>query len=295
MSTKVDWGSGQLRLKLLPYGRPGSGKTWFAASAVKCGDTSPALMLSAAGNPESIRTWTGVKPDTHVIRDLKDLNPFYDFFAAGQPKEAVKTIERLGIDPAVLPYRCLIVDGMTELQRYSLAIAGKFEGLGPGDIGRQLQIQEFNPVLEHTTRMARLFFGLADPDAKFPVHVIVTSLEWDKLDMKTQNTTTKPLLWGSGGEEVGGYALAIGRIRMGSAVSKAVFKTIPGADVRRPVIFWRAQPGVVAKDQYNCLGDYMADPSIQKVVDLVYHGKGEGTLQTAFVDDAETNNTQGAT
>jgi len=272
MPTKVDWErvTDQVKLKLLPYGLPGSGKTWFAASAVHCKETSPTLMLTAAGNPQSLMRWDK-RPDTFVITELEDLNPFYAFFAEGQPKQA-GMVERLGLTP---PYRCLIIDGMTELQRFTLSQVGGYNRLGPGTRGAALQIQQFNPVLEHTIRMAALFFGLADPGAKLPVHVILTSLEWHKLNIKTQQTTVLPLIWGSANTEIAGYSLACGQIRPASAIPKRIRKTIPDATDQTPVIFWRPQPGIpLNKDQYGgVLGDYMADPTIQKIVDLVYGGE----------------------
>jgi hypothetical protein len=283
---KVDWTNvEQQKLKILIYGLPGAGKTWFAASAVEAQETSPALILTAAGNPQSLMRWKN-RPDTFVINDLEDLNPFYAFFAEGQPKGA-GMIERLGLNP---PYRCLVVDGMTELQRYTLSQVGGYSVLGPGTRGKALQIQQFNPVLEHTIRMASLFFGLADPGAKLPIHVIITSLEWHKLNIKTQQTTVLPLIWGSANTEVAGYALASGRIRHASSVPKKVMKTIPDAPADTPVIFWRPQPGVpLNKDQYGgVLGDYMANPTIQKVVDLVYGGEQTHTKasrQTQVLDE----------
>jgi hypothetical protein len=269
-------------LTLLLYAIPGGGKTWFAASAEHCERTAPALLVSAAGNPQSIRWWER-KPDTIVINELEDLNGIYDFFAAGQPTDK-GIVDRLKLRP---PYKTLIVDGMTELQRYTLALAGGYSQLPIGKQGRQLQIQEFNPVLEHTTRMARLFFGLADKANKVPVHVIITSLEWEKLNVKDQTTTIKPLLWGSGGTETAGYALAVGRVRAASHLPAGTLKNLRMTRDNSSVVFWRPQPLVVAKDQYGGrLGDYIVDPTIQKVVDLVY-GKAEGEHQTVIHDETE--------
>lgn len=284
MTTKVDYENivETVKLKILVYGLPGSGKTWLAASAVEDSRTSPALMLTAAGNPQSIARWEK-HPDTYVINELADLNQWYAFFAAGQPADA-PMVERLGLTP---PYKCLIVDGMTELQRYTLSQVGGYDKLGPGSRGNPLQIQQFNPVLEHTIRMASLFFGLGDPGATRPMHVIITSLEWHKLDLKSQTQLILPLIWGSANTEVAGYALAVGRIRPGSAIPKKVMKTIPEATDRTPVIFWRPQPDApLNKDQHGgVLGDYMADPSIAKVCDLVYESRGTASIQQDIVDE----------
>ena len=274
MPTKVDYKDlDQHKLKMLLYGLPGSGKTWLAASAV---DVYNTLMLTAAGNPQSLRDWKE-QPDTYVINELEDLNDFYSFFAQGQPKDA-GMVERLKMSP---PYECLIIDGLTELQRFTLSEVGGYDKLGPGKRGNQLQIQQFNPVLEHTIRMASLFFGLADPGAAIPVHVIITSLEWNKLDLKSQTQSILPLIWGSANTEVAGYALAVGRIRQGSAVPKKIMRTVPEATTDSPLVFWKPQPRVpLNKDQYGGrLGDYLADPTVKKIANLVYKDVGTPTKQ----------------
>lgn len=289
MTVKIDWDNPeQDRLKLLMYGVPGSGKTWFAGSAADVPQMSRVLMLSARGNPESLRRrpFEIEPPDVFVISQLDDLNVFYDFLAAGQPEDA-GVVERLGLRP---PYNTVVVDGMTELQRFTLAKAGGYDKLKIGQQGRQLQIQEFNPVLEHTTRMAALFYGLGDPVNAHPVHVIITCLEWQKLDMASGTRDCKPLIWGSAGDELMGYSLAAARIQQGSAVSKRVLRTLPGIDVANPrftVAWWRPQPRTVMKDQYSALGDYMLDPHMGVVYDNVYGGGEAKHVQSAVVDEDE--------
>ena len=283
MPTRIDYDDlDQIKIKALFYGLPGSGKTWLAASACHVYNT---LMLTAAGNPQSLRDWTE-HPDTFTINELEDLNPFYEFFKQGQPKDA-GMVKNLGLAP---PYECLIIDGLTELQRFTLSQVGGYDKLGPGKRGNQLQIQQFNPVLEHTIRMASLFFGLADPGAMVPVHVIITSLEWNKLDLKSQTQSILPLIWGSANTEVAGYALAVGRIRQGSAVPKKIMRTMPEATTDSPVIAFKPQPRVpLNKDQYGGrLGDYLADPTIVKMAAQIYDGK-TGTKQTEIKEEENTN------
>jgi hypothetical protein len=271
------------KLKILLYGMPGSGKTWFAASACACEMTAPALMLSAAGNPQSIWDWDQ-HPDTFEIGELEDLNQFYDWFAAGQPED-VGMVERLGLNP---PYKTLVVDGMTELQRFTLAIAGGHNKLPIGTQPRALQIQEFNPVLAHTVRMAALFFGLAHRTAPKPVHVIITSLEWEKLDIRTQRRDIRPLIWGSGGCELAGYAMSVARMRPMSSVPLRIRKTMEGgSNVDTTVAIWRPLPEVpFNKDQWNRIGDYTVDPSLEKVCELVY-GEGEKPKLTTIEEEHE--------
>ena len=76
-TAKVDWSAPRPEdmLKVLMYAQPGNGKTWLCASVVDCKEMMPALMLSAAGNPQSLWDWKH-KPDTFVISSLEDLNPF---------------------------------------------------------------------------------------------------------------------------------------------------------------------------------------------------------------------------
>ncbi len=292
-TAKVDWSTPRPTdmIKLLMYAQPGNGKTWLCASVVDSEDMMPALMLSAAGNPQSIWDWE-YKPDTFVISALEELNPFYDWFAMGQPTELngkpVGMVERLGLTP---PYRTLIVDGMTELQRWSLAIAGGHDKLSIGTQPRQLQIQEFNPVLAHTTRMAALFFSLAELSATLPVHVLITSLEWEKLDIRTQTRDIRPLIWGSGGAELAGYAMIVCRLQQAATVARNVKRSMgEKPDLEGTTIaFFKASPHTpFNKDQWNRLGDYMVDPTMSKIVDLVY---GEKPSTRKYIEPAEEQST----
>ena len=296
---RINWDADrpESKCKFLIYGKAGNGKTWLASSAAACDEMSPALMLSAAGNPQAIWDWE-TKPHTFIITDLEDLNPFYDWFAAGQPIESVKTgkpykfVEEHDLKP---PYKTLIIDGMTELQRLTLSAAGGYKDLPIGVSPAQLQIQNFNPVLAHTTRMAALLFGLADEAATLPVHVIVTSLEWEKMNLKTQTTSIRPLIWGSGGEELAGYALSVCRVRQVASMPKRIRTSFDIKDKkydRTTVAVWRPLPHVpFNKDQWNKLGDYTVDPTMQKLVDLIY-GENQGPQQPHLTDPEPTDPTE---
>ncbi len=256
-------------LKLLLYGQPGSTKTRTSATAAMDPRTAPCLMLEQAGNPISIRHYEK-KPDIVHIDKLDEYNPFYEWLRAGQPADA-KIVAQFELNP---PYKCLIIDGITEVQRYSFRQVVGTTQAGPGTIPATAEIQHFNKVLAQMITFANLFFGLS-------MHVIMTSLEREDRDESTGTIMYKPLLWGQSSGEVGGYALAVARLvhrarldhRTEQEVNQAsklgiIEDAIQGTTVS--VALFRPSGKYVAKDQYGSIGPYMADPSIPKLMDNIY-------------------------
>lgn len=251
-------------LKVLLYGMPGSTKTRTAGSAVLDPRTSPVLILDIGGNPLSIRDYTPT-PDIIEIEQLKDLNPVYAWLAGGMKADA-QIVKDLGLRT---DYKTLVIDGVTDLQRFSFAEVTGNQKVGPGSMQAQTQLQHFNAVLAQMTTAARLFFKLS-------MHVIITALEQEKVDQTSGAITYRPLLLGQSATEVAGYAYVVARLMHQARVGAKIKREGEVADVAKDstsVALFRPTSSWVAKDQYGALGASMVDPTVTKMMDLIYPNK----------------------
>jgi hypothetical protein len=246
-------------LRLLLYRKPGSTKTRTAGTAVFDERTHPVLYLNAAGNPISIREYDPA-PDVIEIEQLKDVNEPYDWIRKGQP-ENHPFVKRLDLNP---PYKTLVVDQLTDVQRMSFAHVTGNKNLAPGNHPERVQRQHFGSVLGQMVNFAKLYFDL-------PLHVIMTCLEKTTVNELTGAVTYSPLLWGQSDTEVPGYAYCVARLVHRSQTSKKVLRIVEDVDDSTvSVAFFTPGGTFYAKDQYGALGPWMADPSIPKMVDLIF-------------------------
>ena len=249
-------------LKLLLYGLPGSLKTRTSATAAWDERSSPSLMLEAGGNPISLSDYEK-RPDIIHMETLEDFNLPYNWLAAGQNPDD-PFCKKFGLQP---PYKSLIIDSITETQRMSFNTVTGSTNVGPGSFSQRVQRQHFGQVLSQMINLAKLFYAL-------PMHVILTSLEKANKDEITGSITYAPLLWGQSDTEVGGYAYAVGRMCHRAALPAKTIKIVEDASEGEitAVALFKPSGKYVAKDQYGKFGDYMVDPSIPKMLDLIYGG-----------------------
>lgn len=264
MARRVDLAQSQ-HLRVLLYGIPGSTKTRTAATAALDPRTAPALMLNAAGNPISIRDYDP-PPDVVDIEQLRDVNAPYDWIVKGQP-ENHPFAKQFDLTP---PYKSLIVDQLTDVQRMSFALVTGNTTLAPGNHPQRAGFKEFGSVLGQMVNFAKLYFSL-------PIHVIMTCLEQAKTNEATGAITYSPLLWGQSNIEVPGYAYVVARLMHRSLLKKQALKMMEDADASTTSVAFFVPSGTfLAKDQYGALGQWMVDPSIPKMVDLIYpNSQGE--------------------
>jgi hypothetical protein len=244
--------------KMLFYGKPGSTKTRTVGSAALDKRMAPVLMLDIGGNPLSIRDYP-VQPDIIQIDEMADLNPVYSWLLAGQPQD--RYAEKMELTPG---YKTVIVDGITDLQRYSFAqVVGNMKKL-PGDIPIATQIQHHQGVLAQMTNFARLFF-------KLEMHVLVTALEKEVMD-PNGITMYGPLLTGQAPGEVSVYPYVVSRL-----VHRAKIDKREARDSKLPedpngqtisVAFFTPSARIMAKDQYGIGVPWMVDPTMTKMLDL---------------------------
>lgn len=248
-------------LRALIYGMPGAGKTRTVCTAALDDRAYPCLYLNAKGNPLSIRDYDRW-PDILDMQDLKDFNWPYNWMADGQsPDDPI--VEQFDLKP---PYKSLIIDQVTEVQRLSfLAQQGR---VGPGDFPKKVDRQHFYNTLGQMVNFSRYFLDL-------PVHVFMVALEKRITDGAGTILGYAPLLWGQSDTEVGGFAYVIGRMQNRAMLSNYELKGIREAtgmsdeEIERIMILAQSRQNV-AKDQYGVLGDYMVNPTVTQMLDLVY-------------------------
>lgn len=247
------------KLKALFYGDPGSTKTRTSATAALDPRTAPVLMLNSGGNPVSLNDYE-ILPDIVTVDSLEEYNPIYEWLAAGQPVDA-KIVKTLELNP---PYKTLVVDSITEVQRMSFNHVTGNKSKGPGDIPGRVERQHFGSVLAQMVYFARLFLSL-------DMHVILTSLERRLENQVTGGVTHGPLIWGQSASEIAGYAYLVGRLVHRAKTEKKVLKVM-GDSINNDTVsvaLFKPSGNYVAKDQYGMGVNYMADPTITKILDLI--------------------------
>lgn len=243
------------KLRLMLYGQPGSTKTRTAATAASVGKT---LMLEAFGNPISIRDYKE-KPDIITLEKMEDFNAPYEFLTEGQDPKHPFAIEHK-LTP---PYDFLVIDGLTEVQRFVTRKVSGADRVDPGTLTPALTRQGFGQLLGTMLNWAVHFFAL-------DMHVIITSLE------ATQQNDAglvhkHPLLWGQSGNEIAGYAYMVARLTNDLVAEKLLLqeKADPVTNETSSVAFFKETPQYYAKDQYGIGVTHMTNPTVGKILDLI--------------------------
>lgn len=271
----------QTYLRLLLYGAPGSTKTRTAATAALDERTSPVLWLDSGGNPTSFRTYEK-QPDIFLIEELTDLNDPYNWLAHGQQTTG-EAFGKFYMDnfpntppKDFVPYKTVVIDGITDVQRTAFNHVMSFHG-GPGDVPRKREWDHFNKVLQTMINLADLFL-------KLDMHVILTALEKRTEDRMTGSLLYGPLLDGQSDQEVPGKALAVGRMihtaRMTAMQKKDVSTPEQKAKDSIAAVFFKPTAQYHAKDQYGMNEDFILDPTIGKILDLIEAGPKPNPVPT---------------
>ena len=251
------------KLKLLLYGQPGSGKTRTAATAAFDERMGNVLMLEAFGNPISIRDYPK-KPDIITIEKMSDFNHPYQWITDGQDPNA-DFAKELDLKP---PYSTLIIDGLTEIQRFVTRRVSGVEYTEPGDLATALTRQGFGQVLGTMLNWAVHFVRL-------DMNVILTSLEANQVNVDTGITHRHPLIWGQSGNEIAGYMFMVARLTNDLVGARLLMQETvdPVTDETSTVAFFKETPQYYAKDQYGITVSHLTDPTIGKILDLIDQSK----------------------
>jgi len=181
-------------IKLLTYGKAGSGKTWLSYSASVDERTSPVLAIDCIGNPGSV---FGMAKDVTLVQldNIKDLSTIIDFLLKDQPKDHLFR-KLMGLDNSIR-FKTLIIDSLTEIQTMMLEAITGADKIVVGENRPQTQIQHFGQVLGQTLNFIKVIM-------KLPLNIICTALEDE--DRNAQNVVTKYdiLLQGKAKQQVPG-------------------------------------------------------------------------------------------
>ncbi len=250
-------------LRILFVGRSGSGKTRTAYSAALDPRTGPVLGLDARGQPRSIRAYNP-QPDILRLEGLQDITAAYRWLKAGQPQNSFA--KQWGLNPGE-PYRAVVVDGWSEINRWVVLRASGNAGKDAGDDMALTEIKEYGVILAQTLSMVEMFYDL-------PIHVICTVLEQEYTNIRNQRTYNRLLISGQARDQIASYAEIVGRlthIEKISAQLREALKNEIDEETTRIAIF-KPSASSDNKDQTGCLGDVMVDPTIQKIMDLIEAG-----------------------
>ncbi len=257
-------------LRILAYGKPGSGKTTFLGSACDDDRTWPVLHVDVSGNPESLVKRPSTSKDAKMptvlrLQKLSELNAIYDFFATGQPSNHV-LCTKLGIKPS---FKTLVFDGITAIQRKSFALVLAQENLKPGDIPAKAEWPVYRSVLSQMLNIATAFF-----QELRGIHVLVSCLE--HTDMRTEPTSgrqyeyAEPGLQGQAVTELPGEALCVMRFATKHSLAPEIGKRLTA---KYTVAQLNETRYVYAKDQHHfqtiSVGEanYIADPTVSILLD----------------------------
>lgn len=193
-------------LRCLVYGPPGSGKTWFGASAALSPLTSPVMYLDYRGQITSLlqsQVYLDAVEDGRLvilrIDKYEDLNQVYAWLKRGGGKEP-------GLDKAFPTFpKTMVLDSLTELQRDEVLRRG---GNEPDRFSRDIQgleIRDWGIMLNQFALLGRLWYEL-------PMHVVFTALERVTFDDKDKLSSVSVAMQGQAADQFPGYAHLVIRL-----------------------------------------------------------------------------------
>lgn len=261
----------QTKLKLLTYGKPGSGKTTFVASAALDERTAPVLHIDCSGNPQSLIKVPGVASAIadrrlFVVRldQLAELNPIYDWLLNGQPASGALTTKY-----GIAGVRTVVFDGITAIQRKSFEVVTGTTAIKPGDVPAKPDYNVYGGVLRQMLKIATAFYQTL-PD----LHIIMTALEHtdQRFDVPGDNKTiyayAEPGLSGASGDELPGEALAVLRFAHTSNFPLPVLAQHKAKDAFSLVQF-KPTRTAYAKDQHGFGADFATDITVTRLLDAL--------------------------
>lgn len=218
-------------INVLIYGKYGVGKTVLAGSASMVPQMSPVLLIDVEGGTNSLRT---TYPEVDTIR------------ITSWP-ELMGTLEY--IQDEVHPYKTVIIDSLTEIQKLHMYYSMKKFGKNPmeekadwDDWARSL---EFMRMVTRATR-------------DLPINVIWTALLDDEQDKKTGLTMKMPLFTGKFKKEVGAIPDEVFYYYIKDLYDEEVDKEVPTR-----ILLTSGTEDVVAKDRSGSLEMVIVSPTME--------------------------------
>ena len=171
--------------------------------------------------------------DVVRITDFKQLDEIYAFLSKNRH------------------YKTVIIDSVTELQKLNMsAVLAEKRAEVP-------QIADWGKSALQMRKLIRYFRDL-------PLHLIMTALPQESKDERDGTIAVKPALSGKLADEIPGLFDIVGYL--GVTVAK-------DSDTASRKLLVTATPKFVAKDRSNRLGSIVTDPTIPKLLDLIFSSK----------------------
>lgn len=247
-------------LRILFTGRSGSTKTRSAYSATLDPRTQPVLGLDCGGQPRSIVDYRP-RPDLIRLESLADVTEVYRWLARGQPNDSYA--KKFELNP---PYKTLVPDGFSEMQRWIALGAAGNSSREPGERLSQVEIQHYGTILGQTLLIVEKFYAL-------PMHVIGTVLEQERQEGENGPILNRHQLVGQARDQVSSYPEIVGRLVHVDKLTPKQRAPFESAQLINTdtvaVCYFKPSLRWEAKDQTGALGDAMVDVTITKILDAI--------------------------
>lgn len=227
----VDW------VNALFYADPGGGKTWLCGTADDSEETSPVLILDVEGGLTTIRHRERV--DAVPIRSENDIVEVYNKLYHS-------------IKDGKMYYKTTCIDSLTELASLIMKVTMDIAyNANPDKVVKEVPSpREWGIVREKMRKIVRGFRDL-------PCHVIYTAHVSYQQD-EGQPIKMFPGFAGKLRQDIPGFMDIVGYM----------YSENDGGEVTRKVQFAQTRR-VVAKDRTSALGDFMDNPTIPMIWDLI--------------------------
>jgi hypothetical protein len=239
-------------LKMLLYGKPGAGKTRFAAEASFVPAMSPVLVMTPDASEAD--TLKAQAPDAiHAM--INKFQDFWDIYG-----EAAKGIK----DPNRIPFKTIIIDTGTEAQKLSMnnimTDLVKKGRPGGGEVNPDVpSVREWGQSISEMRRVLRSFRDL-------PVNFIVNCHETSSRDNRGVSWYV-PDLPGKLANQVAGMFSSVCYLYVSATTEREGNKNIIVSEQRR--LLTGFVEGYVCKSRSGTLPRVMIDPWIGELYELV--------------------------
>jgi phage nucleotide-binding protein len=222
------------KINMLIYGNPGVGKTILACSADDIPECRKVLHLDIEGGTMSVEKRY---PKVEFIR-ITDWDQLWNIY---------NDLLRNAYD-----YSTIIIDNLSEAQKIGMKAIMDVAKLRDPDIEEEVPRQrDWGIILERMRLMVRAFRDL-------PTHTIITAHEKEETQQRTGLGIFKPSLSGKLANEVAGFF---------DVVVRMYVQEVDGESTR--ILATAASEDYIAKDRSDSLPEYMTNPTMQKIFQIM--------------------------